>query len=99
MAVDADKDRPRNIIYFLTGPGVDADNPANSKFDINGTTGEIFVLKVNNFSITHDTLLFQSGFQDPNSVDTVSSSSINVKSVTGRRVYSRSTMLKVIVVS
>ncbi|KAF5301279.1 hypothetical protein FQA39_LY19101 [Lamprigera yunnana] len=34
-----------NIVYFLTGQGIDPDNPANSKFDINRTTGEIFVLK------------------------------------------------------
>lgn len=33
-------------MYFLTGQGIDPDNPANSKFDINRTTGEIFVLKV-----------------------------------------------------
>lgn len=45
-ASDGDKDRPQNIVYFLTGQGIDPDNPANSKFDINRTTGEIFVLKV-----------------------------------------------------
>ncbi|XP_039483295.1 neural-cadherin isoform X2 [Drosophila santomea] len=44
-ATDGDKDRPQNIVYFLTGQGIDPDNPANSKFDINRTTGEIFVLK------------------------------------------------------
>ncbi|XP_025153789.1 neural-cadherin isoform X3 [Harpegnathos saltator] len=44
-ATDGDKDRPQNIVYFLTGQGIDADNPTNSKFDINRTTGEIFVLK------------------------------------------------------
>ncbi|XP_054284040.1 neural-cadherin isoform X4 [Macrosteles quadrilineatus] len=44
-ASDGDKDRPQNIVYFLTGQGIDSDNPANSKFDINKTTGEIFVLK------------------------------------------------------
>lgn len=47
-ATDGDKDRPQNIVYFLTGQGIDPDNPANSKFDINRTTGEIFVLKVSN---------------------------------------------------
>lgn len=47
-ATDGDKDRPQNIVYFLTGQGIDPDNPANSKFDINRTTGEIFVLKVRN---------------------------------------------------
>lgn len=44
-ATDGDKDRPQSIVYFLTGQGIDPDNPANSKFDINRTTGEIFVLK------------------------------------------------------
>ncbi|EEB18272.1 predicted protein [Pediculus humanus corporis] len=44
-ATDGDKDRHQNIVYFLTGQGIDPDNPANSKFDINRTTGEIFVLK------------------------------------------------------
>ncbi|KAI5742124.1 hypothetical protein M8J77_003534, partial [Diaphorina citri] len=46
LATDGDKDRQNNIVYFLTGQGIDADNPGNSKFDINRTTGEIFVLKV-----------------------------------------------------
>lgn len=45
-ATDGDKDRQQNIVYFLTGQGIDPDNPSNSKFDINRTTGEIFVLKV-----------------------------------------------------
>jgi len=45
-ASDADIDRPNNIIYFLTGPGIDPENPANSNFDINEATGEVFVLKV-----------------------------------------------------
>lgn len=45
-ATDGDKDRQQNIVYFLTGQGIDPDNPANSKFDINRTTGDIFVLKV-----------------------------------------------------
>lgn len=49
-ATDGDKDRPQNIVYFLTGQGIDPDNPANSKFDINRTSGEIYVLKVINFS-------------------------------------------------
>lgn len=49
-ATDGDKDRPQNIVYFLTGQGIDPDNPANSKFDINRTTGEIFVLKVKSFT-------------------------------------------------
>lgn len=50
-ATDGDKDRPQNIVYFLTGQGIDPDNPANSKFDINRTTGEIYVLKVNFLSL------------------------------------------------
>ena len=33
-------------MYFLTGQGIDTDRPDQSKFDINKTTGEIFVLKV-----------------------------------------------------
>ena len=45
-ATDGDKDREQKIVYFLTGQGIDPDNPANSKFDINRTTGEIYVLKV-----------------------------------------------------
>ncbi|CAG7819551.1 unnamed protein product [Allacma fusca] len=44
-ANDGDRDRPQNIVYFLTGQGIDPDNPSNSKFDINRTTGEIYVLK------------------------------------------------------
>jgi hypothetical protein len=47
-ATDGDKDREHNIVYFLTGQGIDADNPAQSKFDINRTSGEIYVLKVSN---------------------------------------------------
>jgi hypothetical protein len=49
-ATDGDKDREQNIVYFLTGQGIDPDNPANSKFDINRTTGEIYVLKVSGFA-------------------------------------------------
>jgi hypothetical protein len=45
-ATDGDKDRPENIVYFLTGQGIDTDRPDQSKFDINKTTGEVFVLKV-----------------------------------------------------
>lgn len=48
-ATDGDKDREQNIVYFLTGQGIDPDNPTNSKFDINRTTGEIYVLKVRKF--------------------------------------------------
>ncbi|KAK0172407.1 hypothetical protein PV328_005726 [Microctonus aethiopoides] len=44
-ASDGDKDRPQNIVYFLTGQGIDPTNPDNSKFDINRTTGDIYVLK------------------------------------------------------
>ncbi|XP_037558353.1 neural-cadherin isoform X4 [Dermacentor silvarum] len=43
-ATDGDKDRESLIVYFLTGQGVDED-PGNSKFAINTTTGEIYVLK------------------------------------------------------
>ena len=45
-ATDGDKDRKHNIVYFLTGQGIDTEQPEQSKFDINKTTGEIFVLKV-----------------------------------------------------
>lgn len=44
-AKDGDLDRPQNIVYFLTGQGIDDKNPAKSKFSINSTTGEIYVLK------------------------------------------------------
>ncbi|XP_076378461.1 neural-cadherin isoform X5 [Megalopta genalis] len=44
-ATDGDKDRVQSIVYFLTGQGIDPDNPANSKFDINRTSGEIYVLQ------------------------------------------------------
>ncbi|XP_076297147.1 neural-cadherin isoform X1 [Lasioglossum baleicum] len=44
-ASDGDKDRVQSIVYFLTGQGIDPDNPANSKFDINRTSGEIYVLQ------------------------------------------------------
>lgn len=36
-------------MYFLTGPGIDPENPADSNFDINKATGEIFVLKVSHY--------------------------------------------------
>ncbi|XP_077285553.1 cadherin-N2 [Arctopsyche grandis] len=44
-AIDGDKDGPQKIVYFPTGQGIDTDNLSNSKFDVNRTTGEIFVLK------------------------------------------------------
>uniref|UniRef100_A0A182HXX7 Cadherin domain-containing protein n=1 Tax=Anopheles arabiensis TaxID=7173 RepID=A0A182HXX7_ANOAR len=44
-ASDADVERPKNIIYFLTGPGIDIENPSDSNFDINKDTGEIFVFQ------------------------------------------------------
>ncbi|XP_064467310.1 neural-cadherin-like isoform X1 [Ornithodoros turicata] len=44
-ATDGDKDRESLIVYFLTGQGVDDQDPGNSKFSINTTTGEIYVLK------------------------------------------------------
>ncbi|XP_054281690.1 neural-cadherin-like [Macrosteles quadrilineatus] len=45
IALDADKARPGDVVYSLTGQGVDPDNPINNKFDIGKTSGEIFVLK------------------------------------------------------
>jgi len=56
-ATDGDKDRAQNIVYFLTGQGIDPDNPANSKFDINRTTGEISVLKVSASFYSGQTLI------------------------------------------
>ncbi len=44
-ATDGDRDRPQEIVYFLTGQGIDDDDPTNSKFAINTTTGEIYVLR------------------------------------------------------
>ncbi|XP_076325233.1 neural cadherin isoform X1 [Tachypleus tridentatus] len=44
-ATDGDRDRRPDIVYFLTGQGIDDDEPSNSKFAINSTTGEIYVLK------------------------------------------------------
>jgi hypothetical protein len=60
-ATDGDKDRPQNIVYFLTGQGIDPDNPANSKFDINRTTGEIFVLKVSSLVLGPAVAAFENG--------------------------------------
>ncbi|XP_054282160.1 neural-cadherin-like [Macrosteles quadrilineatus] len=45
VATDGDLDRPHNIVYSLTGQGIDPDNPSNSKFTIDKRSGEIFVLK------------------------------------------------------
>ncbi|XP_054165441.1 neural-cadherin-like isoform X3 [Oppia nitens] len=44
-ATDGDRDRPQQIVYFLTGQGIDDDHPQNSKFAINTTSGEIYVLR------------------------------------------------------
>ncbi|CAG2162865.1 unnamed protein product, partial [Oppiella nova] len=44
-ATDGDRDRPQQIVYFLTGQGIDDEDPSNSKFAINTTTGEIYVLR------------------------------------------------------
>ncbi len=44
-ATDGDRDRPQEIVYFLTGQGIDDTDPTNSKFAINTTTGEIYVLR------------------------------------------------------
>uniref|UniRef100_A0A182UQG9 Cadherin domain-containing protein n=1 Tax=Anopheles merus TaxID=30066 RepID=A0A182UQG9_ANOME len=45
-ASDANVERPNNIIYFLTGPGIDIENLSASNFKINKAMGEICVLKV-----------------------------------------------------
>ncbi|UYV85015.1 hmr-1 [Cordylochernes scorpioides] len=44
-ATDGDRERKNEIVYFLTGQGIDSDNPGNSKFAVNTTSGEIYVLK------------------------------------------------------
>lgn len=44
-ATDGDKDRPQNIVYFLTGQGTGHEDSSEQKFSMNQTTGEIFVLK------------------------------------------------------
>ncbi|XP_043210951.1 neural-cadherin-like isoform X4 [Amphibalanus amphitrite] len=44
-AKDKDVERPADIVYFLTGQGIDVDNPSNSMFTVNRTTGEISVTK------------------------------------------------------
>ncbi|XP_022647325.1 neural-cadherin-like isoform X4 [Varroa destructor] len=44
-ATDGDRDRESDIVYFLTGQGVDNTDAENNKFAINQTTGEIYVLK------------------------------------------------------
>jgi len=64
-ATDGDVDRPINIVYFLTGQGIDPDNPANSKFDINRTTGDIFVLKVSERPFRLLAFLNRFQFRDP----------------------------------
>lgn len=53
---DADRDRPREIVYFLTGPGVDTDEPSSAQFAINSTSGEIYVLKVSTCQTFYVTL-------------------------------------------
>ncbi|XP_066968093.1 neural-cadherin-like isoform X2 [Macrobrachium rosenbergii] len=42
---DGDYDRPSNVVFSLSGQGIDIENPANSQFQIIPTTGEIFVNK------------------------------------------------------
>ncbi|XP_049790107.1 neural-cadherin-like [Schistocerca nitens] len=44
-AVDGDTERPHDVVYFITGPGVDPDNPAAGNFRIDPKTGDIFILK------------------------------------------------------
>ncbi|XP_022238088.1 neural-cadherin-like [Limulus polyphemus] len=44
-ATDGDRDRHQAIVYFLTGQGIEDNNPAQNKFAINSSTGEIYVLK------------------------------------------------------
>ncbi|XP_015784984.1 neural-cadherin [Tetranychus urticae] len=44
-ATDGDKDRPQGIVYFLTGQGTEDKGLSDRKFEVNSTTGEIYVLK------------------------------------------------------
>ncbi|XP_022246295.1 neural-cadherin-like [Limulus polyphemus] len=44
-ATDGDRDRPQDIVYFLTGQGTDEIDPAQHKFAINSSSGEIYALK------------------------------------------------------
>ncbi|XP_037085943.1 neural-cadherin-like isoform X3 [Pollicipes pollicipes] len=44
-AKDKDVERPADIVYFLTGQGIDQHHPRNSMFTVNKTSGEIFVTK------------------------------------------------------
>lgn len=50
-AADGDRDRVQDIVYFLTGQGIYVDNPDQSQFEVNRTSGEIFVKKVSFFSL------------------------------------------------
>ncbi len=45
MAATSDSDEQK-LVYSLNGQGIDVDNAINSKFEINQTTGEIYVRKV-----------------------------------------------------
>ena len=45
-AKDKDVERPADIVYFLTGQGIDVDRPPNSMFTVNRTSGDIYVTKV-----------------------------------------------------
>lgn len=46
VATDGDRDREQDIVYFLTGQGIFVENPDQSQFEVNRTSGEIFVRKV-----------------------------------------------------
>lgn len=45
-ATDGDRDRVQDIVYFLTGQGIYMDNPDQSQFEVNRTSGDIYVRKV-----------------------------------------------------
>ncbi|XP_066976565.1 neural-cadherin-like isoform X1 [Macrobrachium rosenbergii] len=42
---DGDYDRPQNVVFSLSGQGIDVENPENSHFHIVPSTGEVFVRK------------------------------------------------------
>ncbi|XP_064079326.1 neural-cadherin-like isoform X1 [Macrobrachium nipponense] len=44
-ATDGDRDRVQDIVYFLTGQGIYQESPDQSQFEVNRTSGEIFVKK------------------------------------------------------
>ncbi|KAK7066553.1 Cadherin, partial [Halocaridina rubra] len=42
---DGDMDRPYNMVFSLSGEGIDVQNPDNSHFEIMPSSGEVYVRK------------------------------------------------------